>query len=910
MLPEMPEFGAMSDRRILKSFVAAGIVCLFLAAVWAVGWNSWGTRTGDVGVSVPDYAKAQLDDGKRPAANAVASSANGVRPASIKPSPSVHPARSFAQRSGSTFGPVPPHPASAPEVVEIWVPRVTNGDAIWGATGRDDDGKIWYAVSAADVGRRSAQLFELDPSSSESHDRGNALEQLQSTQFGTAAIDQAEIRTRIIQADDGHLYFASMESTDEGQLGRELPTEPSHLWRLRRPDNLWEHVHAVPERLVSLAGVGRWMYALGDVGQVLYQYDVQTGQVHSVRVGSIEAHVTSRILTDERGHAFVPRPVRDTASGDVTVELIEFDEKLIEVGKTHLEHYLDGRPATSRGIVATVYLADRSIVFATQFGYLYRITAQPDGPAIVDALGWLHPKGRAEVAGLFTYSGQKYVVGAGRHADGDYEWLVFDLTSNGGQATRFTLADLISPSVLDFHLFGSITQDDRNCFYLAGRFRREQGWQPLLLRVHGQSSQSPAFGLKRSKRAEEQLVRDAVAQQFEPTPIPDPDPEPKPIRSNLIDPAKLVYLGASILPNARYEETYRRTDGSRAEITSHGAGVIQTEAHVYAPYTRKFKLSETLTMSMPSPKQPNHPATGTALDAWEDPFDGTYKALLQQTYDDAADPQQKKKTQRHLGFAVGGLASLYDHYQVSGRNVSCFYVMGSKNPMIRVTGKYSKSYRCYESGEVGPDGVLFVGAGEYANRDLQSQGPSIFEITNIGETVEVKPLVYHDHDHPFHEHHASTRWTDIGVGRGTMLACGWQPEGANEHAINHEIAHTKDADRIAKLRAITARWRAEKKLRWGYGKPPPEACTSSKGFWWIKATNRVAFYDLAELRAAAEPWDVAPYGILDVTDALWRGDCGQVGGVAWDEGLKRLYVCQSARNTCLGVEVAPGFSVI
>jgi hypothetical protein len=128
--------------------------------------------------------------------------------------------------------------------------------------------------------------------------------------------------------------------------GSKLPIWGSHLWRLRLPENKWEHLLAAPEALIAVGGTGKLIYALGYFSHVLYQYDCATGKGRSIRVGSVDGHVSRNFLVDGRDHVCLPRLTRPPgadARSDPAVHLVGFDGDLHEVGQTPLAHYLMGK---------------------------------------------------------------------------------------------------------------------------------------------------------------------------------------------------------------------------------------------------------------------------------------------------------------------------------------------------------------------------------------------------------------------------------------------------------------------------------------------------------------------------------------------------------------------------------------
>ncbi len=394
------------------------------------------------------------------------------------------PPLSLADRTGSLFTPVPVDLYRAPTVREVILPPFPSGDAVWGATGRDQRGHIWIGVTERQ-GDRSARLFELDPTTGELWTRGSVVEELKAHDVYRPGEGQAKIHSRIVPADDGYLYFSSTDEEGESPDGSSLPIWGSHLWRLRPEEPRWEHLFTAREGLIAVSGTGRWVYALGYWDHVVHQYDTRTGRIQSLRVGSVGGHASRNFLSDLRGHVYVPRlrheevsPFETGAAPEVPrVTLVELDPALGEVAETPLEHYLEGDDANaSHGIIALTYLADGSMVFATHPGYLYRIVPADTGPAAVQPLGWFHPRGSAYTPSLFTFSGERYLAGIARAAGGGYEWLVYDLE------TRESVASAIDiPSTRKLLLYGSITRDDRGRFYVVGRHNVQGRDRPLPL---------------------------------------------------------------------------------------------------------------------------------------------------------------------------------------------------------------------------------------------------------------------------------------------------------------------------------------------------------------------------------------------------------------------------------------------
>ena len=445
----------------------------------------------------------------------------------------------LAERTGSTFLPVLDNPYRSPRLKVIPLPDFPGANAIWGATGRDRRGHIWFGVSA-EGGDHSAHLFEYDPDVDQVIDRGDVLSQLRAAGLQKPGERQIKIHSRIVPGDDGYLYFSSTDEEGERSDGSAPPKWGSHLWRLRPGQNRWEHLRWVQEGLTAVAGGGRWIYALGLWDHVLYQYDTQTKALGKVTVGSVGGHMSRNLIADLRGHVFVPRlsegraaprvarkdqpdkpaaklpslpagssrignvrrnadgkivlsepavptggprasaPAPPKARSEVSVTLVEFDPTLREIGATPLDNYLDaGRPSESHGIIGLVYLADGSMVVSIHKGYLYRITPQDSGPSRIDALGHLDPLSPDYAPSLFTFAGERYLLGVTRSKrDRKHVWLVYDLESGRSRRVDFPVDG--NPLI-----YGSITRDLAGRFYVAGRRRipASQRFEPLLLQL-------------------------------------------------------------------------------------------------------------------------------------------------------------------------------------------------------------------------------------------------------------------------------------------------------------------------------------------------------------------------------------------------------------------------------------------
>ena len=382
---------------------------------------------------------------------------------------------SYEVLTGSVFSVSPRDPFGPPGVREIALPPLPDGVCIWGATGRDRDGHIWVGVSA-DTPGGSATLLQFDPDTGAWHDRGTVVDQLKSAGLYRQGEGQVKIHSKIVPGEDGWLYFASTD--EEGEMEATLPRWGGHLWRIKPDTQRWQHVLAVPEGLLAVSGVGRYIYALGYWDHVLYQYDTVTGKHKRVVVGSTAGHVSRNFLADVRGHAYVPR-LAARADGTIAATLVEYDSELRELAATPLENYLGTlSPQANHGIVGLVYLADDRLLFTTHRGQLYTIQPRVDTPALVTAIGWFHPDGEAYAPSLFALGRDALIAGV-TERNGRYEWVVMELNTRISGAFPLDTKDL--RGVL---LYGSVNRDRAGRAYVGGwASSGSGGTRPIMLQI-------------------------------------------------------------------------------------------------------------------------------------------------------------------------------------------------------------------------------------------------------------------------------------------------------------------------------------------------------------------------------------------------------------------------------------------
>lgn len=389
-----------------------------------------------------------------------------------------------------------------PQVIPLAVPSFPGAHALWGSTGQDSRGHIWFGVTAEGNSVPSAHLFEYDPEASRIFDRGNVVEQLKAAGLLRPDERQAKIHSRIIQGPENYLYFASMDEEGESSNGSKLPTWGGHLWRLKLDTYRWEHLLAAPEALIAVAGGARFIYTLGYFGHVLYRFDTQTREIKNVVVGSVDGHVSRNFVVDRRGHAFVPRLRRqldELSRPTVRVSIVEFTSDLREVKSTPIDFdkYVHAQnPTDSHGIVALQEMTDGSWFFTTHVGFLFQVV--PPAPAAtgtleelpsdVRSVSWFHPNGRTYTASLFTTDGTKTLLGLAHDilvdgATGLYQWLTCDVVATSCRVAPFVLAGVDPPLLSRSLLYGSATRDAHDNHYVVGIGPLRGTNEPIILKI-------------------------------------------------------------------------------------------------------------------------------------------------------------------------------------------------------------------------------------------------------------------------------------------------------------------------------------------------------------------------------------------------------------------------------------------
>ena len=402
--------------------------------------------------------------------------------AALQPDSRSEP-RSLDHRLGTTFLEHSSGSTRAPTLSELSVPTIPGGYAIWGAIGRDDSGTAWVGLSSEGVEIPSAHLLELNPTTLSLTNRGGVVDQLQALRLARSGEGQMKIHSKIVQANDGLLYFASMDEQGERTSPLTYPTWGGHLWRMDLHTYAWEHLLSTKEALIALGGTGRYVYALGYFGHVLYQYDTQTGESRHIGVGSLGAHISRNFLVDGNEHVYVPS-VENSGTDSPDVFLVQLDTELAEVHRFPLNHYPVDSSFETHGLVGFTYLSTGSIVFASASGFLWRLDPAAKGSATVTELGWFHPDGESYPASLFALQGSRSVSGVANRGREGYQCVHFDFETSHATVLPFDATSRALLNRPNLALYGTNTRDELGNAYLGGPLHR--GWRQAARPVAGQ----------------------------------------------------------------------------------------------------------------------------------------------------------------------------------------------------------------------------------------------------------------------------------------------------------------------------------------------------------------------------------------------------------------------------------------
>ena len=382
----------------------------------------------------------------------------------------------------------------APKLRELDVPDSYGNTAIWGATGRDSYGRVYFGIAAEIVENPSAKLLRYQPSEEKFELLGlvnEKLEELGIRKEHPFPETQMKIHSKILQAGDGKLYFSSQDEHEEAGDGSHNALFGGRLFSLDPISDQWECVLDAPEGLIAVAVRGRFVVTQGYFGHVLYQFDTQTKKVRKVTLGTYKGHVSRNIFMDRRGHVYGIRArlaavsesdgVYNVGLDRVRVTLVELNTELEQVSEWPLSDYNPTWSTDSHGITGFCEFNNGDIVFVTHSGALWHLRFT-DGTPNLDRLGWIAPSGSVYCSSLFAPFGERYVSGFLSGGSG-YEWAVFDL-----QLKRSVILKLDEESKqllkqTQLLVYGCDTLDDRMRGYIVGWKKIERGYGPYVIQL-------------------------------------------------------------------------------------------------------------------------------------------------------------------------------------------------------------------------------------------------------------------------------------------------------------------------------------------------------------------------------------------------------------------------------------------
>ncbi|MGJ8694377.1 MAG: hypothetical protein ACSHW0_18055 [Thalassotalea sp.] len=393
--------------------------------------------------------------------------------------------RQFDHKVGTKFTAIPDNPYSAPtaEEIPITLPeKATNADAIWGATGRDDEGNIYFGVSTHGLATnknndsRTAYLYQYNPITNATTLQSDVVSELKYNGIFREGMGQNKLHSKFYEANDGYLYFSSFD--EAGEDDGINPTWGGHLWRKKPNDKHWQHVLSTAEALVAVNTNGRYVYALGYWDHVLYRYDTQTNNTKRIVVGSVSTHVSRNFLVDENGHAFVPF-LKENDYNEIEVYLNEYNPSLALVGSYPMPAYRHEKIKHHHGIIGYTMMENGDIYFTTSEGGLYQLKLGSLGQKLIHHDN-MHPEGQSYIPSLFTFSGENYVIGLTNKNKNTLDWLIFDTNLKTSINVISKINGFIEP---DF--WGSLTKDNFGNFYAAGWQKSEDRKKriPVIIRL-------------------------------------------------------------------------------------------------------------------------------------------------------------------------------------------------------------------------------------------------------------------------------------------------------------------------------------------------------------------------------------------------------------------------------------------
>ena len=386
--------------------------------------------------------------------------------------------RSFEEQVGTRFTQPKSYIFRAPVVENIELNFPANADAIWGAVGRDDKGNIYLGASSHVGENKTAFLAQYNPRTNTLVQQSDVVTELKRLGLHRPGMGQNKLHSKFYQADDGYLYFASFD--EQGESSDVNPTWGGHLWRKRPDDTSWEHILAADEALIAINLYGKYVYALGYWGHVLYQFNIYTEQVERIVVGSVTGHISRNFLVDPKGHAYVPYVT--TGTDDIpTAVLNEYDVNLNLVGAYPMPSYRAKSMDSHHGIIGYTSMKNGDLIFSTSDGGLYYLDVFENTQDKLTYRGRMHTKGGAYMPSVFPIDGSSYVAAIGRAPRSpDYELLILELATDLNKSLELGVSE--AKGTL---LYGTSTKDDFGNMYLVGRGHDQKtgNMVPLLLSI-------------------------------------------------------------------------------------------------------------------------------------------------------------------------------------------------------------------------------------------------------------------------------------------------------------------------------------------------------------------------------------------------------------------------------------------
>ncbi len=390
------------------------------------------------------------------------------------------PTRSLENRVGTIFTKLPDDLLKPPVLEQIHLPEQDSIDAIWGATGRDDEGNIYIGTSSHGGNYGSSFLYQYNPLTEQIISQSDTVTQLKYNNVYRQGMRQNKLHSKFYQANDGYIYFSSFD--EGGESNGVNPKWGGNLWRKKPHSKNWEHLLATDEALVAVNTNGRYVYALGYWDHVLYQFDIKTSKINRVIVGSVEEHVSRNFIVDELGHAYVPRLTINDFN-EIETYLNEYDEKLNLVTSYPIPNYLSNNMTDHHGIIGYTSMKNGDIFFTSSEGGLYQIKAFTKGQSKLKYHGMMHPDGSAYIPSLFSTDGEDILIAFARKRINSklkpFERIIYDVNSAIAINQSLNINGL--NKVL---LYGNLTKDNLGNAYIGGwhRTKKTQKHTPLLFK--------------------------------------------------------------------------------------------------------------------------------------------------------------------------------------------------------------------------------------------------------------------------------------------------------------------------------------------------------------------------------------------------------------------------------------------